>query len=604
MSRLRVKLLIMNAFASTYSKRSNKFISFRSVLATKTLLVLFTFFALGCGENVDKISESQVFRYNEDVSVNTLDPVYIKSQSEIWIGSQIYEGLISLNDALLPTPQIAKSWEITDSGRVYKFVINRNLNFISTATDKNGITPVSKQAVSVRDVAYSLYRLLDPKTASPGAWILNDKMVFPVGYIHDKDAPYERLRNSKASPIYTPNDSTVIIRLNRPFPAFLSLLATNFAWITPFKSTNLGLQPIGSGPFYLRRWESDVKMVLLKNPDYPLWEGGQQLPYMHAVNIGFVKSKQTAFMQFMIGESDFFNGVEASFIDELLTDSATLNPKYKNRIQALLTDFLNTEYIGFHLGDSLNGRLNPYLDIHLRKALQLGMDRQGLLRYLRNGLGVPGGNGFVPPALLHKASPENNAIAITDLGAQQGYNPKEARAHLVKSSWFKNPKQYAPLVLTTTNDYLDMAVFLQNSWKQLGISIAIEIQTGGMLRQLRNSGKLGMFRGSWIADYPDAENYLACFYGKYKAPNGPNYTQFESAAFDSLFEKIAFSPFSDPAAQAVRQELVIKANDLTREMAPVMVLYYDKSVRLIQPNIAGLGNDPINRLDLRRVRKR
>ncbi len=604
MSRLRVKLLIMNAFASTYSNRSNKFISFRSVLATKTLLVLFTFFALGCGENVDKIPESQVFRYNEDVSVNTLDPVYIKSQSEIWIGSQIYEGLVSLNDALLPTPQIAKSWEITDSGRVYKFVINRHLNFVSTTTDKNGITPVSKQALTVRDVAYSLYRLLDPKTASPGAWILNDKMFFPVGYIHDKESPYESLRNSKASPIYTPNDSTVIIRLNRPFPAFLSLLATNFAWITPFKSTNLGLQPIGSGPFYLRRWESDVKMVLLKNPDYPLWEGGQQLPYMQAVNIGFVKSKQTAFMQFMIGESDFFNGVEASFIDELLTDSATLNPKYKKRIQALLTDFLNTEYIGFHLGDSLNGRLNPYLDIHLRKALQLGMDRQGLLRYLRNGLGVPGSNGFVPPALLHKASPENNAITISNLGAQQGYNPKEARSHLEKSSWFKNPKRYAPLVLTTTNDYLDMAVFLQNSWKQLGISIAIEIQTGGMLRQLRNSGKLGMFRGSWIADYPDAENYLACFYGKYKAPNGPNYTQFESAVFDSLFEKIAFSPFLDAKAQARRQELVVKANDLTRELAPVMVLYYDKSVRLMQTNIEGLGNDPINRLDLRRVRKR
>lgn len=604
MLRLRVKLLFMNAFASTYYNRPNKSIPFQSVLATQTLIVLFTFFAVGCGENVNKISESKVFRYNEDVSVNTLDPVYIKSQSEIWIGSQIYEGLVSLNDALLPTPQIAKSWEITDSGRVYKFVVNRNLNFISTTTDKNGTTPVTKQAVTVRDIAYSLYRLLDPKTASPGAWILNDKMGFPVDYNYDMESPYEHLRKREESPIYTPNDSTVIIRLNRPFPAFLSLLATNFAWITPYKSTNLGLQPIGSGPFYLRRWESDVKMVLLKNPDYPLWEGNQQLPYMQAVNIGFVKSKQTAFMQFMIGESDFFNGVEASFIDELLTDSATLNPKYQHRIQALLTDFLNTEYIGFHLGDSLNGGLNPYLDIHLRKALQLGMDRQGLLRYLRNGLGVPGGNGFVPPALLYTASPENKAIKTPNLELQTGYNVKEARAHLEKSSWFKNPKQYAPLVLTTTNDYLDMAVFLQNSWKQLGIPIAIEIQTGGMLRQLRNSGKLGMFRGSWIADYPDAENYLACFYGKYKAPNGPNYTQFESAVFDSLFEKIAFSPFLDAEAQARRQELVIKANNITQEMAPVMVLYYDKSVRLMQTNIGGLGNDPINRLDLRRVRKR
>jgi ABC-type oligopeptide transport system substrate-binding subunit len=164
--------------------------------------------------------------------------------------------------------------------------------------------------------------------------------------------------------------------------------------------------------------------------------------------------------------------------------------------------------------------------------------------------------------------------------------------------------KFAPLVLTTTSDYLDMAVFLQNAWKQIGLDVAIEIQTGGMLRQLRNAGKLGMFRGSWIADYPDAENYLACFYSPYKAPNGPNYTHYDSKYFDQLFEEVAFAKVENEADVQRRNRLAQKANALTFDDAPVIVLYYDKSVRLMQKNVSGLGNDPINRLDLRYVRKR
>lgn len=601
--------------------RKNKFISFQPVFCTPVLVVLFTFFAIGCGENVDKIPEAQVFRYNEDVSVNTLDPVYIKSQSEIWIGSQIYEGLVALDADLKPIPQIAKYWEISDSGRVYKFVIKPNLQFIATDTEKNGILPVRKSPVTVGDIAHSLYRLLDPKTASPGAWILNDKMDLPRGFVNNmnkkgsgKNAsdisrsihPYQAFYNQASSPIYTPNDSTVILRLNKPFPAFLSLLATNFAWIYPQNATQLGNKPMGSGPFYLRRWESDVKMVLLKNPHYHMAYKGRALPFLEAVNVSFVKSKQTAFMQFMSGNYDFFNGVEASFIDELLTDSATLNPKYQPSIQALLTDFLNTEYIGFYLGDTLNGLPNPYVDKNLRKALQLSVDRKALLRYLRNGLGVPGGQGFVPPALVSAASPEEKKVReVSDLMVgKNAFQLDTARYFLKRSDFVRDKKKFAPLVLTTTSDYLDMAVFLQNAWKQIGLDVAIEIQTGGMLRQLRNAGKLGMFRGSWIADYPDAENYLACFYSPYKAPNGPNYTHYDSKYFDQLFEEVAFAKVENEADVQRRNRLAQKANAITFEDAPVIVLYYDKSVRLMQKNVSGLGNDPINRLDLRYVRKR
>jgi len=112
-----------------------------------------------------------------------------------------------------------------------------------------------------------------------------------------------------------------------------------------------------------------------------------------------------------------------------------------------------------------------------------------------------------------------------------------------------------------------------------------------------------MFRGSWIADYPDAENYLSCFYSPYKAPNGPNYTRYESRKYDSLFQKVAYGVVINENQNIQRQNQTRLANDLLRDDAPILVLYYDKSLRLSQKNVIGLGNDPINRLDLRRVRK-
>jgi peptide/nickel transport system substrate-binding protein len=137
----------------------------------------------------------------------------------------------------------------------------------------------------------------------------------------------------------------------------------------------------------------------------------------------------------------------------------------------------------------------------------------------------------------------------------------------------------------------------------LNVDVAIELQTGGMLRQLREKGDLGMFRGSWIADYPDAENYLGCFYSPYLVPFGPNYTRFISKEFDQLYDEISTGVVRTPEDILKRNASINKANKILSDEAPFILLYFDKSLRLMQKNVKGLSNDPINRLDLRRVSK-
>ena len=242
------------------------------------------------------------------------------------------------------------------------------------------------------------------------------------------------------------------------------------------------------------------------------------------------------------------------------------------------------------MGDSLDGKMNPFADVDLRKALQWSVDRKSMLKYLRNGLGTEGNGGFVPPSLTGDIENCQNLFQLDS-----------AKKYLAASKYIKNPKKFAKLKITVTADYLDIAVYLQKSWEQIGIPVEVDLQAGGMIRQLRNQGKLGMFRGSWIADYPDAENFLSCFFTKYFSPNGPNYTHFTSAKFDQLFERIAFGTYEFPSK---RNDDIQLANKLIVENVPVFILYYDKSLRLMHPYIEGLSNDAANRLDLKRVKKK
>jgi len=128
--------------------------------------------------------------------------------------------------------------------------------------------------------------------------------------------------------------------------------------------------------------------------------------------------------------------------------------------------------------------------------------------------------------------------------------------------------------------------------------VAIEVMPNSALRQGMATGKVDFFRGSWIADYPDAENYFSLFYSKNFAPNGPNYTHFKSEVYDDLYEK-SFLETDDEE----RFELYQKMDSIIIAEAPVIPLFYDKAVRFAGKNVANLGVNPLNLLQLKRVRK-
>jgi peptide/nickel transport system substrate-binding protein len=227
---------------------------------------------------------------------------------------------------------------------------------------------------------------------------------------------------------------------------------------------------------------------------------------------------------------------------------------------------------------------NKPLPLEVRKAINYSFDRVKMLKYLRNNIGTPAVNGFVPKGL---PSFDSTLIGFN-------YSPKKAKELLANSSFDKNQE----IVLSTTSSYLDLCEYIQNSLQEIGLNAMVEVNPPSTHRQMVATSKLSFFRGSWIADYPDAENYLSLFYSRNFCPNGPNYTHFNNYEFDDLYEK------------SLSETVVTKRHSLYREMdslliqnAVIVPLYYDRVLRFTQKNISGFESNAMNLLDLKRVRK-
>ena len=154
--------------------------------------------------------------------------------------------------------------------------------------------------------------------------------------------------------------------------------------------------PIGTGPFKFKLWVENTKLVFRKNNNYhEKDEDGNRLPYLEAVAITFLPDKQSEFLQFIQGNIDFISGIDASYKDDLLTSEGQLKQHYKDQIDMVSGPYLNTEYLGIYL----DAAEKSVKSVTIRKVVNYGIDRILMIKYLRNGIGNPDQNGFIPNVL-------------------------------------------------------------------------------------------------------------------------------------------------------------------------------------------------------------
>lgn len=539
---------------------SCRFLAFKLFIASFVISIAL----LSCGNRV-RINK-KIFHYNESTGIATLDPAFAKNQSIMWAVHQLFNTLVEVDSNLNIVPSLAKSWDVNADKTVFTFHLRTDVYFHNNEAFPSG----KGRLMTAKDVEYSLKRIVDKSTASSGAWIFNDK-------IKDTSA-FKAL-----------DDSTFQLTLVQPFIPILGLLSMQYCSVVPHEveekyGRDFRSHPCGTGPFEIVAWEDGQALIMKRNDHYfEKDNAGNRLPYLDGIKVSFYDSKATEFLLFRQKQLEFVNDIEASFKDEILTKKGVLKKEWEDKIILSKHAYLNIEYLGI-LVDTDNTLLknSPLRFKKVRQAINYAFDRRKMMLYLRNSIGTPAESGFVPQGL-----PSFDSTKVTGYY----YDVEKARKLLKEAGY--NSGEYTPAIkLLTIPIYSELASFVAKQLEDAGIKIQVEVVQKSLLLEQTAKSQALFFRGSWIADYPDAENYLSVFYSKNPAP--PNYTRYHNSTFDALYEK-AMRENND----SLRYLLYRQMDQLVMDDAPVVPLWYDEVIRLVNKNVRCFSPNALNLLELR-----
>ena len=514
----------------------------------------------GRGDGLD------LFVYNAADGIRSLDPARATDLETLWIVDQLYEGLLEFDAALHVVPALAESWSVSEDGLTLGFRLR------SDAVFHDG------SPLRAEDVVRSFARMLDPAEALPGRWVLDG------------------LR--KENGIEGIGEDSLVLRLVAPNPVFPSLLATPQASI--LKGGGLDGDPnvddLGTGPFLLKGWLAETAMVLHRHPQY--WmrdEGGRRLPRLDGVRIEFNREEGAEMLGFRQGRYDFVSAPKTEWMDVFFEEDGQWKPEWEGRFERHSVPFLKTDYIGL-LMDSASCAslgLSP-IDARVRRAMSLALDRRLLVQELRAG-GASVARGFVPHGMPGFTADER------PVHPHLRHDPEAARALLVEVGIGTEPPLTRRSVgtLGTKPATAELAAALQHAWSEYGLDLDIDVAPSGIDAERVARSEVPLFRKSWLADYPDAENFLGLFDSVRWTPGGPNYTRHADQRVDSLLHAASLLPTGEE-----RLALLREAERLVLDAMPVIPLWHDDVLHLVSTAWSGWRVTPNNRLDLRHVERR
>lgn len=528
--------------------------------------IFLLFISASCGNELAQQKNRQIFNLNlSSGSLESLDPAYAKDLYTMWTTHMLYNTLVETDSNLYLQPSLAKSWDISADGLTYIFHLQSNVYFHDNPLF-NG-----KRKMTATDVAHSFSRIINPEVASSGAWIFN-------GHVKDSGSFEAR------------DDSTFVLHLSAPFRPMLAMLSMPYCSIVPkevvdYYGKDFRSHPCGTGPFQFKSWDEGNVLLLHKSPVY--WEKDKEqraLPYLDAIQITFYDSKATEFLLFRQGKLHFTHSLDGSFKDLILRKDGQLKKDYSDKFKLKKGRYLNTEYLGFLTDTSSPLLLHSSLKNKLvRQAINYAIDRKKIITYFKNGIGIPATGGFTPPG-----------IAGFDTVAAYGYdyNPAKA-AQLLAKAGYPGGKGLEPITILTPENFADIVNFIATQLQEAGIPAKIEIMQPNILKQQMSRSQAVFFRAQWIADYPDAETYLAFFNSSFPAP--PNYTRYNNSNFDELYRKSMNLPDSK------RYRVYRQMDSMAISDAPLVPLFYDQLLHFTQNEVQGFSSNPMNLIELKRV---
>ncbi|HLE40513.1 MAG TPA: ABC transporter substrate-binding protein [Nitrospirota bacterium] len=484
--------------------------------------------------------------YRLNTNPTTLDPALITDVQGGGIAAKIFNGLIRFNEDLDIVPDIARSWSLSADQKTYTFHLRKAVKFSTGRT------------VTAHDFRYSFERVLTPKTKAPLTWVL-DKIEGANDFLAGKAKSVTGIR--------VIDDHTLVLKLERPFGPFLSLLAMSTAYVVPREDVerlgqDFGTHPVGSGPYRLVEWKHGRSLTLIARDDY--FEGR---PRLKGISYRVIPEEMTAVMEFETGGFDVFLIPSAEY------RRYTTAPKWKDLVFG--KPGLDSYYLG------LNCTRPPFNDLRVRKAVNLAIDRKRVLDTVFEKRGVLAA-GPVPAGLwkYHEGPRSGDGYA---------YDPERAM-RLIREAGAAGTK--IKIYISADPEVIDIAEVIQNYLSQAGLRPEITQLDWSALKQKVNEGEPDAFWLSWWADYPDPENFLYPLFHSGSVGPGGNRTRCIDPELDRLIETA-----QGTVDERKRYHLYRQAENRIIKNAPWVFMWHRADYYVIQPWVKDFRIYPIYSID-------
>lgn len=499
--------------------------------------------------------------------VKTLDPARITLLTDARVAEALFEGLVVQDPRdLAIRPGVAERWEVSPDGLTYTFQLREDARW------SDG------RPVTADDFAWAWRRVLDPKTAAEYVY-----MLYPI---RGAKTYYEAARQAlggapsakadwSAVGVRVEGPRRLVVELERPTAYFLDLVA--FSTYLPVRRDNVESSGdrwttpprlISNGAYRLAEWRFRSRMIWEKNPFY--WNAGSVA--LGRIEVRVFADDKTALLAYETGAVDLTTVVPALAIQPLLEARDA-----GRRTDVVYAPNFGTYFYRFNCADPV------LLDVRVRRALALAMDRRAIIERAARGGQVPA-TTFVPPGLPGYVSPpglEENVAEARRLLAEAGHPGGaglEDLSILVNSGFVHKP----------------IAELVQQQWSEaLGITVRIEeVETTSFFDKVRK-GEYRIARGGWYGDYLDPNTFLDCFV----TGGGNNQTGWSSAEYDALVDRAA--GLADPAE---RMRVLARAEAILLREAPVVPMYVYINLTLVRPGLEGIYPNLMNRMDFALLR--
>lgn len=522
-----------------------------------------------------------VFKLNELGTVQSLFPLDLTQVVSFRVASPIYEGLVGLDARdLTIMPALAESWQVNKDATVYTFKIRPGVRFHDDPCFANG----KGREVKAEDVVWCFEQICTANERNQMFWLFQDKVLGANAHYAKSltgDISEERVRG-----IIAVDDQTVRIELSSPSPGFLNIVAHQGCWIYPKEmlthyGTMINRHAVGTGPFKLLVNKPGEVIMLERWKHY--WkrdEFDNQLPFLDAIKVTFLEDRSQEVDAFLQGYLTMVDEIPVERADLLRQDAGT----GARGFVAQSTPSLTVQYYAFQV------QQEPFSDPLVRQAFAHAIDRSFIVDSVLKGLGVMAEHGLVPPGFVDYPY---------DLVRGVKFDPARAK-ELLAQAGYPDGKGFPGVPLQVGGGgfaYVEVAGAVQSMLqKNLNVHVPVSVLPADQYFDRIETGETRFWREGWLADHADPENFLALLYGR-NAPDDPNErsylnsTRFKDAKYDSLFNLSARQ-----ANSAERARLLALAEDRAMELLPVIPLYYERAIRLVQKEVQDL---PINGLELR-----